>query len=242
MPGAMQTPLWGKATIWTSIRSARRAAASATPSMAETPLSVSTSTWVRMRVAPLAMYSSRTAPARTATGGSVWRTERSFSMRPGSDGVALWGRQGRPQSVLSRCAWPSTRPGRARHPCPSTDGPAQSTGPSPIDATRPPLTAMSTHDGSLPTRTFRTNSSDMPADRSDWPARGSCVGPCRATNVGGRPHALVETDACDGGVVALPGTPRAVWRPPAPRTWRRTGSTSLDAPGEVRERPNRPHC
>lgn len=111
------TPLCGKATICTLAWPRWRSRAASTPSSLASRLSRSMSTWVRRCVVPCVTHSRIRLPARSSVEtGRYGRIFLSVSMRLIRVGPADCPIQGRPISVLSRCMWPSTRPGSTKSP------------------------------------------------------------------------------------------------------------------------------
>src|SRR3954464_133677 len=146
-PGQRITPLWGKATICTVIRSRWRSRAASTPSSLARPLSRSMSTWVRRWVVPRTTHSRIRFAARFSVDSGKWgRIVLSVSMRLIRVGPAAWPIHGKPVSVLSRCMWPSTSPGKTRSPPMSSAGALfeDAAAPSPTTANFPPAMPIST--------------------------------------------------------------------------------------------------
>ena len=165
VPGRISSPDCGNATIWMSTRPASASRVASTPSRCRRPASVSTSTWVRMRVVPSRRKASAKACECTwASWPLAARQSRSLSMRSVSAEPTSLTYQDDPQVVLSRWAWPSTRPGSSKAPPPSSTGNARHSGAkptfSPRAAIRPCRIATSTR---LPSgdRTFFSSKSVM---------------------------------------------------------------------------------
>ena len=132
VPGRISSPDCGNATIWMSTRPASASRVASTPSRCRRPASVSTSTWVRMRVVPSRRKASAKACECTwASWPLAARQSRSLSMRSVSAEPTSLTYQDDPQVVLSRWAWPSTRPGSSKAPPPSSTGNARHSGAKP---------------------------------------------------------------------------------------------------------------
>ena len=126
VPGAIITPVCGKATTCTVTSSRCASAMACRPWKLSSPMSGPTSAWLRTCVVPQAsMWRRMRALCSRADRPSCASTCRSLVILSIRLGPAWCGCQGVPQSVLSRCAWPSTRPGSSRQPVASiTSAPA----------------------------------------------------------------------------------------------------------------------
>ncbi|GJH01615.1 hypothetical protein CBA19C8_13680 [Paraburkholderia terrae] len=147
VPLRVSMPDCGNATVCMSSTSRSASRVFSTPSRCLRPASVSISTCVRKRVVPACRKARASASdAAAASCPLCARKRRSFSMRSVSLGPTSLRYQGMPHIVLSRCVWPSTKPGNSRAPFAFSCATSFSTRKSgPIASMRPLTIATSTH-------------------------------------------------------------------------------------------------